>query len=588
MDPERWRRVQRVFEGALERKPKARLAYLDTETRDDAALRAEVERLLALDASLDEASDQSLAVLPPRMPEEIGPYRVLDVIGEGGVGTVYLAEERGPAPRRVALKLIRLGMESRGVLARFALERQALARMDHPSIAQILDAGETANGRPYFVMEYVEGKPVTAYCDARRADLDVRLRLFAAACRAVDHAHQRGILHRDIKPSNVLVREGAGGAIPVVIDFGLAKAIEAPEGTALTLAGQLVGTPPYMSPEQIEGGGERLDTRTDVYSLGVLLYELVVGVPPFERSADEGLAGFLNRVCDDPPPRPARRLAALDAQENVARARATTVAELQEKLRGDLERIVTKALAKERDERYATAAEFAGEGERLLRGEPLLAGPPSAALRLQSFVRQHRWGVGVFLTLLVAWFSASVGSTAWYLLANERRADKAAIVGTCNAVQLRVADAHLWFEEALARDASVHVDRDVLEPIRESIQQIEAMAADGVAAEREDARAALASLQSELERFETITRERWSKRDQGGETGAKLDQVYDAAYRRILDHSFALSGIMEATMAADWRRSMRLAIAVNLVAMALFAVPAAVVLRPAGRRASRR
>jgi hypothetical protein len=466
--------------------------------------------------------------------------------------------------------------------------------MNHPGIAQIFHVGETEQGRPYFVMEYIDGEAITRYCDDERLGIEERLELFAVVCRAVEHAHQRGIIHRDIKPSNVLVKERDGEPAPVVIDFGLAKAIEeGAEGSELTLQGQLVGTPTYMSPEQIVTAPEGLDARTDVYSLGVLLYELIVGVPPFTRSPHESLPAFLNRVREERFPPPGLRFRHASAEgEELARRRGTSVAGMRRWLRGGLERIMAKAVEKDRDGRYSSAAELAGDVALYLRGEPILASPSGPAHRLQHFVGRHRWSVGVFVTLLVAWFAASAASTLWYLLANRHRDEKAAIVRACDSVQLRIADAHLWFEEALAMDESVRVERDVDQPIREAIELVRATLVGGETegfghlepVGQEDARTALGLMLAELERFEDVTRERWLARDEEGETGGRLDQAYDATYRRILGHSSTASAAIESAMTREWQRAVRLAVAVNLVAMVLLAAPAAVMLRPGVRR----
>ncbi|MCI0656876.1 MAG: serine/threonine protein kinase, partial [Acidobacteria bacterium] len=283
----------------------------------------------------------------------MGPFVLLEFLGEGGMGVVYLAEQTEPIQRRVALKLIKLGMDTREVIARFEGERQALALMNHPHIASVHDAGITREGRPYFVMAYVAGVPITAFCDSRRLDLSDRLELFLQTCSAIQHAHEKGIIHRDIKPSNVLVSEVDGKPSATVIDFGVAKATERhrTEATLLTREGVLVGTPEYMSPEQIASGGKDVDTRTDVYALGLLLYEILVGALPFDPGEKEkaDVDEIRRRIMSEEPPKPSTRLWALpESGTDSARNRRTDPASLRRALRGDLDWIVMKALERDR------------------------------------------------------------------------------------------------------------------------------------------------------------------------------------------------------------------------------------------------
>jgi eukaryotic-like serine/threonine-protein kinase len=337
----------------------------------------------------------------------IGPYRLLQRIGVGGMGEVWLAEQKEPISRRVAIKLIRAGMDSREVVARFESERQALALMDHPAIAKVLDAGSTEQGAPYFVMEYVNGVPITTFCDRHRLTTQQRLELFIRVCEGVQHAHQKAILHRDLKPSNILVSEVDGKAAPRIIDFGVAKATaqRLTPDTMYTQFGSIVGTPAYMSPEQADSAGVDVDTRTDVYSLGVILYELLVGALPldFTRSSPDE---FRSRLRDEDAPRPSTKLRTLaDTSTAKAQARSTDLTALLRQLRGDLDAVTLKCLEKDRSRRYSTPSELAADVERYLRHEPVVARPASLAYRTRKYARRHRVGVTVaagVVLLLVA------------------------------------------------------------------------------------------------------------------------------------------------------------------------------------------
>ena len=370
-----------------------------------------------------DAGNATTASLPDsrrQLPQQIGPFRVLDLLGEGGFGTVYQAEQREPVRRVVAVKVLKAGMDSREVLARFEVERQALAVMDHPSIVHILDAGQTDSGRPYFAMELVRGQPITEYCDRQRLNLRQRLQLFILVCRAVQHAHQKGVIHRDIKPSNVLVTIVDSQPIPKIIDFGIAKAIARPltEQTLYTSQGQLIGTPEYMSPEQADTTGLDVDTRTDVYSLGVLLYELLVGTLPFEmkkrRTAD--FAEFRQVIWGQDPPKPSTRLSAIGKSAiEIAKSRKADPEALRRQIRGDLDWITLKCLEKDRTRRYETVNGLAVELNRYLTDEPVLAGPPSLSYRVMKFVRKHRVGVTAACLVFAALVLGLVGTT-WTML----------------------------------------------------------------------------------------------------------------------------------------------------------------------------
>jgi non-specific serine/threonine protein kinase/serine/threonine-protein kinase len=336
----------------------------------------------------------------------MGPYLLRERIGEGGMGEVWKAEQTAPVRRTVALKLIKAGMDSREVLARFEAERQALALMDHPCIAKVFDAGTTAQGRPYFAMEYVQGTPITEYCDRRRLSTVQRLELFQRVCEGVQHAHQKAVLHRDLKPSNILVADVDEKPLPKIIDFGVAKATtqKLTERTMYTAMGQLIGTPEYMSPEQAELTGEDVDTRTDVYSLGVVLYELMVGALPFEprELRKAGFEGIRKMIREQDPPRPSTKLSTLGEQTTqIAQCRATGPKRLSSQLKGDLDWIVMRCLEKDRNRRYGSPQELGQDVRRHLEHEPVLAGPPSPAYRAKKFVRRNRLGVSVAAAALI-------------------------------------------------------------------------------------------------------------------------------------------------------------------------------------------
>jgi serine/threonine protein kinase len=344
---------------------------------------------------------------------DIGPYHMLQLLGRGGMGEVWLAEQKEPVRRRVAIKLIKAGMDTREVVTRFEAERQALALMDHPAIAKVFDAGSTPQGRPYFVMEYVTGIPITAYCDRHKLTTRQRLELFVRVCEAVQHAHQKAIIHRDLKPSNILVSEVDGKPLPRIIDFGVAKATSQrlTADAMFTRVGDIVGTPGYMSPEQADSAGEDIDTRTDVYSLGVVLYELLVGALPldFRNLAFEEVRRRLRE--EDAPP-PSTKLRTLGEQSSTAaQNRGTDPANLTRQLRGDVDLITLKALEKDRSQRYSTPSELAADIGRYLRHEPVLARSASAAYRLRKYIRRHRIGVAVAAIVTVLLVSFAVAQT---------------------------------------------------------------------------------------------------------------------------------------------------------------------------------
>lgn len=351
--------------------------------------------------------------------DQIGPYKLLQQIGEGGMGVVYMAEQKEPVKRRVALKVIKPGMDSRQVIARFEAERQALAMMDHPNIARVLDAGQTDSGRPYFVMELVNGIPVTEYCDEQRLTPTERLRLFVPICHAVQHAHQKGVIHRDLKPSNILVALYDGQAVPKVIDFGVAKATSQSltEKTLFTQFGQTVGTLEYMSPEQAERNQLDVDTRSDIYSLGVVLYELLVGDTPFGRGRLRSAAfhEMLRILREEDPPRPSTKLSTSKSLPTIAANRRVEPASLTGALRGDLDWIVMKALEKDRSRRYETASALADDIDRYLADDVVFARPPSRAYRLRKFAHRNRALLTGIVAVLLALLLGLIG-VSWQLV----------------------------------------------------------------------------------------------------------------------------------------------------------------------------
>ena len=416
MYPERWKQVEELLQSALRLPSGERTTFLRQACKGDAALEHEVHSLLisqrALETFLDRpafelAAEQmargdgeELLAFDAQPGQSVGRYRLMEPLGSGGMGEVWRAEQSEPIRRVVALKLIKPGMDTRAIVARFDSERQALAVMDHPNIAKVFEAGSTPAGRPFFVMELVPGVPITTYCDDHRLTIKQRLVLFLQVCEGVRHAHQKAIIHRDLKPSNILVEEVDGRSLPKIIDFGLAKAItdDGTERSAFTQAGMMVGTPSYMSPEQAGAFDATVDTRTDVYSLGVILFELLVGTPPFgsKEGRRSGAESLLREIREAEASRPSLKFGALgSASKDAASARGEKPASLLRQLRGDLDWVTLKSIEKDRARRYSSVSELATDIQRHLSDQPVLAGPPSTAYRARKFVRRHRMSVAV-------------------------------------------------------------------------------------------------------------------------------------------------------------------------------------------------
>ncbi|MBL9130087.1 MAG: serine/threonine protein kinase, partial [Verrucomicrobiaceae bacterium] len=405
----------------------------------------------------------------------IGAFTLKECLGQGGFGAVWLAEQSAPVRRQVALKILKLGMDTREVIARFEQERQALAVMDHPNIARVLDAGSTPSGRPFFVMELVRGVMITQFCDERKLSATERLRLFIEVCHAVQHAHQKGIIHRDLKPANILVTEHEGRAQVKVIDFGIAKATGAEKLTDLTIVTQihrLIGTPAYMSPEQITGAQD-VDTRTDIYSLGVVLYELLTGRTPFEPDelAAAGREGMMRVLLEKPAPKPSTRIRTMEATvlQSIAEARQTRPAEFMRLMRGDLDWIIMKALEKERDRRYDAANALCADVERYLAHQPVLARAPGAMYVMTQFARRNRVAVTGAAAVLLALLAGLIASTVLFLRERDALAKADAELSKSKQVSRFLQDmlASAGVSKALGRDATMM--REVLDQTAERI-----------------------------------------------------------------------------------------------------------------------
>ena len=436
MTVNRWEDVKELLHQAMQLAPGERARFLDQACSSDAALRAEVESLLLADEGVRSSflqspplgadSDQTEAVATLQSGQVFAQrFQLVRKLGEGGMGQVWLAEQTSPVRRQVALKLIKAGMYDEAVVQRFQAERQSLAIMDHPAIAKVFDAGTTPQGQPYFVMEYVPGLPITEYCDRKRLRIRERLQLFIQACEGVQHAHQKAIIHRDLKPANILVVEVDGKPVPRIIDFGLAKAVkpQADGETLFTQLGHFVGTPGYMSPEQADPNVRDIDTRTDVYSLGVVLYVLLAGSQPFETRQKQPLDELLRKLREEEPPSPSTKVSTdRDTSSATAEARGTEPKQLVKLLRGDLDWITMKALEKDRVRRYASASELAADVKRYLNHEAVLAVPPSLAYRARKFGRRYRVALATATVIALVLVVAAVVSIRQSIRANREAA----------------------------------------------------------------------------------------------------------------------------------------------------------------------
>jgi len=458
--------IEAIYNTALNKGSEAeRSAYLDAACGDDVVLRARVEELLKAHEEAGDFLEVPAIELNATVGEshliegpgtKIGRYELLELIGEGGMGLVYLAQQKEPVKRRVALKIIKPGMDSKQVIARFEAERQTLAVLDHPNIAHVFDAGTTKAGRPYFVMEYVEGISITKYCDEQKLNIEERLELFKQVCEGVHHAHQKGIIHRDIKPSNILVSNHGDKAVPKIIDFGIAKAITQPltEETFFTHEGQLLGTPEYMSPEQVDFAAQDIDTRSDIYSLGVLLYELLAGALPFDRESLEeaGFAEIQRTIREDEPPLPSTRLTSLgDKAKAIAENRRTQIITLTRRLHRELEWIPMKAMRKDRTRRYRSASELADDIQNYFTGTPLIAGPETVAYRARKFVRKHAGSVATAALLAVVIILGLVASIVMGCRAEQAREQEAAARAQAEQARDKETALRAQVEQALIR-----------------------------------------------------------------------------------------------------------------------------------------
>ena len=477
-----WRKAKEIFAAALEKPAETRDAFVERLCGGDASLRGHVLALLDAHERAERADPAPAAAADEGPGDRIGPYKLLQEIGTGGFGTVYMAEQTEPVRRKVALKIVKLGMDTRQVIARFEAERQALALMDHPNIARVLDAGATATGRPYFVMELVKGIPITEYCDQAGLDTAQRLDLFQQVCHAVQHAHQKGVIHRDLKPSNLLVTLHDGRPVPKVIDFGIAKATDhrLTEKTLFTEFRQIIGTPEYMSPEQAELSGLDVDTRSDIYSLGVLLYELLTGTKPFDMRSllEKGFDEMLRVIREVDPPKPSTRLSTMGEEiTGVAKHRRTAPRLLNRLVKGDLDWIVMKALEKDRSRRYDTAGSFAADLGRFLNNVPIEARPPNPLYRARKFVRRHRVGVAATAAVVVALAAGlAVAASGWREAARREKEARTEATRANEVVAL---------VDGILGAAHPHASKGVGYTVREMLDEFDRALGDQLAGEPE-------------------------------------------------------------------------------------------------------
>jgi serine/threonine protein kinase len=549
------KQVKSIFLAAIEFTGAARAAYLDEACGSDQVLRKRVEELLQAHdersgdlqqpalthpASDDRAGENAEASVSPGSGSRIGPYKLLQQIGEGGMGTVWMAEQTEPVRRMVALKVIKPGMDSAQVMARFEAERQALALMDHPNVAKVLDAGTTEAGRPFFVMELVKGISITKYCDDHQLTPRERLELFVDVCHAIQHAHQKGIIHRDIKPSNVLVASYDGKPVPKIIDFGVAKATgqRLTERTLFTGFGGMVGTLEYMSPEQAEFNALDIDTRSDIYALGVLLYELLTGTTPLTRKRlkQAALEEALRLIREVEPPKPSTRLSeSKDSLPAVAAQRKMEPAKLTKLVRGDLDWLVMKSLEKDRNRRYETANGLALDIQRYLHDEPVLARPPSAIYRLRKFAKRNKGPLAAAALVLLAMVAGIIGTTLGLLEAQAQRDV---------AVQARADEADQRQLAERQRDRAIEAERSALSnELKAKEEEAHAKASEQRALTKEkEARAVLDFFENKV-----LAAARPKGQEGGLGIDATIKAAVDEADLRLAD-SFADQPLVEASI----------------------------------------